>query len=61
VEKEFLTARELQEFLGLGQNTVYTLLHRQDFPSIRIGRSILVPKKQLMEWIAAQAAKGQQP
>lgn len=53
-EKMVLTVEETREMLGIARPTVYQLVHRKDFPVIRIGRRILVPKKQLEDWIDRQ-------
>ena len=41
--------------LGVSRPTVYTLLHRQDFPAFRVGGRTLVSAEGLREWVAAQA------
>lgn len=45
--------RELAEFLGISNQTALDLANREDFPSGRIGKSILVPVPQLLTWLAA--------
>lgn len=53
--KMLLTVREAAETLGLSRATVYTLIHRDDFPSIRIGSKILINTKKLQEWVDNQS------
>lgn len=55
MERFALTAAELQEALGLGRSTVYALMQRSDFPTVRIGRKILVPIAELQHWLHEQA------
>lgn len=50
-----LTVREAAETLGLSRATVYTLIHRDDFPSIRIGSKILINTKKVQEWVDNQS------
>jgi len=53
-EKLLLTVAETAELLRIGKNTAYELVHRQDFPAVRIGRVIRVPKDALLKWIEKQ-------
>ena len=48
---EMLTVREVQQMLRLSKNVVYNLVNQPDFPSVRIGRKILIPVGKLKEWI----------
>lgn len=41
---EFLTAEEFFELMRIGRNAGYDVLRRGDFPSIRAGRRILIPR-----------------
>ena len=38
---------EAGRLLGIGRNQAYEAAHRGDFPTIRIGRRLLVPKAAL--------------
>lgn len=45
--------------LGIGgQNKVYTLMRSPDFPSVRIGGRLLVPKEAFWNWLKEQSQKG---
>ena len=46
-----LTVKELQAYLRIGKDKVYALTKYKDFPSIRIGRRILIPKERLNVWL----------
>lgn len=46
-----LTASQLAELWQIGRDQVYTLCHRDDFPVIRIGRSIRINKEGLQPWL----------
>lgn len=48
--KEILKTKDLKEMLGIGDTTVYKLMHSKGFPSIKIGRRFFVLKEDFMEW-----------
>jgi excisionase family DNA binding protein len=50
---EFLTVRDLKEYLQLSQSAAYTLIHRSDFPSCRFGSSIRIPREPFLAWVEA--------
>ena len=50
-EKLTLSVEEAGKLLGVSRQVAYQLIHRADFPTLQIGRRILVPKKQLEEWM----------
>ena len=43
--KEYITPEQVGEILSLGRNTTYNLIDRPDFPKIKLGRSIRIPKE----------------
>ena len=50
-EKMTLSVEEAGKLLGVSRQVAYQLIHRPDFPTLHIGRRILVPKKQLEIWM----------
>jgi excisionase family DNA binding protein len=50
-EKLTLSVEEAGKLLGVSRQVAYQLIHRSDFPTLHIGRRILVPKKQLEIWM----------
>lgn len=46
-----LNAEQLAGILGISRAGAYQLLHREDFPTLRIGKRMLVPRDKLMLWI----------
>ena len=46
-----LNAKQLAATLGISRAGAYNLLNSKAFPTLRIGGRLLVPKKQLVEWI----------
>lgn len=55
IEKIALSVTEAAELLGVSRPTVYKLMHRADFPVLRIGTRTLIHRAKLEEWCAAQA------
>lgn len=49
-----MTVPEIQEALGIGRNAAYNLINRQDFPTIRIGRKVIVPRDAFLRWLEDQ-------
>ena len=47
----FLNADMLAKVLGVATSTAYELMHEKDFPSIKIGNRLIVPKDKFREWI----------
>ena len=46
---QMMTPQEVQDFLGIGRATVYSLIKEGEIPARRIGRRLFVPKQELME------------
>ena len=53
-EKMTMSIAEAAAELGVCEKTVYTLTHRQDFPTIKIGRRIRISREGLRDWVQAQ-------
>lgn len=50
-----LTVKDVAGLLGLSLPKAYELTRRDGFPTIRVGRRILVNQDMLMEWMRKQA------
>lgn len=48
-----LNVKQLAELLGVSDSSVYELIQEDDFPSLRIGERIVIPKEELRKWISA--------
>lgn len=46
-----MSVQEAAEELGVCTKTVYTLIHRADFPTVRIGSRVRVSREGLAEWV----------
>lgn len=49
--EQLLTVKEVADILRLGKTNTYKLLKRKDFPTITIGKKILVRENDLNEYI----------
>ena len=50
----FLNAKTVTEILGISVAGAYELLHQEDFPVLRIGSRLVVPKEKFLSWIESQ-------
>ena len=53
----FLNAELVGKALGVSSTTAYELMHSEDFPSLRIGYRLIVPKENFIEWVNTQAER----
>ena len=49
------SAPEVAQLLGISRSAAYNLMHRDDFPSFRIGKRWLVQDSSLHEWLEKQS------
>lgn len=47
----FLNARLIAKVLGIAESSAYELMHSNDFPVIKIGSRMVVPKEKFREWV----------
>ena len=47
----FLNVATVAKLLGISQSSGYELMHEKEFPSIKIGSRILVPRDKLRDWL----------
>ena len=50
----FLSAKLVAQTLGVGRATAYELMNEKDFPAIRVGSRIVVPKDKFRQWVEQQ-------
>ena len=50
----FLNAKTVAEILGISVAGAYELLHQENFPVLRIGSRLVVPKEKFLSWIESQ-------
>ncbi|MDY4509122.1 MAG: helix-turn-helix domain-containing protein [Candidatus Faecousia sp.] len=57
-EKLTLSVPEAAQIVGVSQSKMYEIVKIKGFPTIQIGRRLLVSAKGLERWIEEQAEKG---
>lgn len=53
-DKRVYTVDEIQDILGIGRTSAYSLVKQKLFRSVRIGGSIRISKKSFDEWLDSQ-------
>ena len=53
-----LNANQLAAALGISRAGAYRLLNTGTFPTLRIGKRLLVPKDKLIDWIERNTGGG---
>ncbi len=48
---QIMNVKEVSAFLGIPQSTTYDLMHRADFPTLRINTRLLVSRANLLKWM----------
>ena len=46
-----LSIQTVAHVLGISRANAYCLMHSQDFPTLKIGKRMVVPKDKLMTWM----------
>lgn len=49
-----LCAEQVAQVLGISRAGAYTLMRSKGFPTIRIGKRMVVPKEKLLAWMEEQ-------
>lgn len=57
-EKKVLSVAEAAAVIGISTRYMYDLVRTEGFPTIQIGRRLLVSAKGLDRWLEEQAQKG---
>ena len=51
MEKKTMTVKEFSQAYGIGMNNAYKVVNIAGFPSIKIGRKIIIIKDQVDKWM----------
>lgn len=54
MEKLTVTVDEMAKIVGVSRPTAYELIHKEGFPTVRIGRRIVIPLDSLKRWLEEQ-------
>ena len=57
-EKLVLSVAEAAKIVGISDRYMYSLVKTEGFPTIRIGKRLLVSRPGLERWLEAKAQKG---
>ena len=49
--EKYMTVEMLRERLGISRSTAYNLVKRPDFPSIQVGKKIIISETALQAWL----------
>ena len=47
----FLNSETVAKVIGVSPSSGYELMHEPDFPVLRIGNRMVVPKEQFIQWV----------
>ena len=53
----FLNAEMVAQLLGVSISSAYELMHEKDFPAMRVGNRLIIPKENFQEWVKHQINK----
>ena len=51
----FLNAQLVAQVLGVSISTAYEVMHEPNFPTLRVGSRMVVPKEKFMQWAEEQS------
>ena len=54
----FLNAATVAKVLGVSPSSGYELIHEPDFPVLKIGNRLVVPKEKFVEWVLRHTQGG---
>lgn len=53
----YLNADTVAKLFGISTSSAYELMREKDFPSVRIGKRVIVPKENLQVWVETHIGK----
>lgn len=56
-KKICISVKEAAKLCGIGTANMYDLAHREDFPSIRVGKRIIIPYDRFVRWLNETAGQ----
>ena len=54
----FLNAEMVANALGISPSSGYELMHEKDFPALKVGNRIVVPKEKFIAWVERNTGGG---
>ena len=55
------SVKEAAQALGMSHQTIYNLIHADDFPAVKIGGRTLVQVAALDDWLESKMRSGKRP
>ena len=56
-DAEVYTIKDVARILKISITTAYELVRKPDFPALKVGKAIRIPKKEFEEWLATHPRK----
>ena len=56
----FLNAEAVANTLGVAPSSAYELMHESDFPVLKVGNRMVVPKEKFIQWVEQHTQGGSQ-
>lgn len=56
----FLNAEVVAKVLGIAPSSSYELMHESDFPVLKVGSRMVVPKEKFIQWVEEHTQGGTQ-
>ncbi len=53
----FLNADTVAKVLGISISSAYELMHEKDFPALKVGNRLIVPKEKFKQWVEIKTNK----
>lgn len=54
----FLNAKIVAQVLGIAPSSAYELMHESNFPVLKVGSRMVVPKEKFIQWVTQNAGGG---
>ena len=54
----FLNAEAVANTLGVAPSSAYELMHESDFPVLKVGNRMVVPKEKFIQWVEQHTQGG---
>ena len=54
----FLNVETVAKVLGVSPSSGYELMHESDFPVLKVGSRLVVPKEKFVEWVSQHTQGG---
>lgn len=56
----FLNSETVAKVLGIAPSSTYELMHESDFPVLKVGSRMVVPKEKFVKWVSRHTQGGEE-